>query len=166
MNRKGFTLIELLAVIMLLGIIAGVSFVAVNYGLEEARKETEKVFVKTLKDAISMYLNSDAKELKFATSKSCEVVKLLDTVNVFEGKNKNGTVITFKDIINSEYRPIMESDMVNPATEEKCNADAKIRIFRDEDYVYYYMFSGSDLGCLVNNTGTIANFPEGSECLL
>lgn len=161
MNRNGFTLIELLGVIVLLGVIASISIVTVNYGLEEAKKETEKVFVKTLRDAISMYLDSDEKNLKFASSKSCEVVKLLDTVNVYEGK-KDGMVITFNEIIGSKYQPIMESDMVNPANEKKCNVNAKIRIYRDENYVYYYKFKGSDLGCLVTNTGIISNFPEGT----
>ena len=48
---------------MLLGIIAGVSFVAVNYGLEEARRETEKVYIgvvnrkKYINESFDMLLN-------------------------------------------------------------------------------------------------------------
>ena len=98
--------------------------------LEEAKEKTENVFVKTLRDAISMYLDSGDKDLKFSSNKSCEVSKLLDTVNVYEGK-KDGMVITFNEIIGSKYQPITESDMVNPANEKKCNVDAKIRIYRD-----------------------------------
>ena len=82
-NKKGFTLIELLAVIIVLGVIAGISVVSVNYGLEQARKETENVFVKTLRDAIGMYLNSDAKNLIFNSNSECGVSKLLSETNVY-----------------------------------------------------------------------------------
>lgn len=160
MNRKGFTLIELLAVIIILGVIAGVSMVSVNYGLEQARKEIENVFVKTLRDAIGMYLNSDAKKLTFNSSSECVVSKLLAETNVYEGKKKDGSKITFGDIIASEYRPIAENEMVNPANEKKCNISAEIRVFRDDDYVYYYLFDGSDLGCLEDNNVDIHNFTE------
>ena len=163
MNREGFTLIELLGVIILLGVIASVSIVTVNYGLDEAKKETEEVFVKTLRDAVNMYMDVDAKTLMFSTSKSCVISKLIDNADVYKANE-----ITFNEIINSEYSPIVAGEMVNPANEKQCNVNAKITIYRDEDYVYYYKFNGSELGCLVTNTGMITNFPEGTGtgCLL
>lgn len=157
MNRKGFTLVELLAVIIVLGVIAGISVVSINYGLEQARKETENVYVKTLRDAISVYLNSEGKELKY-TTKACVATKLLGTSEVYESDT-----ITFRKITESDFKPLAESDFVNPANEEKkCNLDAEIRVFRDEDYVYYYLFNGSDLECLEENDDEIiSNLPDG-----
>jgi len=158
MNRNGFTLIELLAVIIVLSVIAGVTLVASNYSFGNAKEKTEDVYIKTLRDSVGIYLNSDGKSLEFNSSSVCTVSKMLENVRVYESVSE----ISFNDIINSTYRPITSGDMVNPANNEKCSIGAKIRIFRDDDYVYYYLFSGSALGCLDKNKNeVISNLPEG-----
>ena len=82
-------------------------------------------------------------------------------------------VITFDDVINSSYKPISISDFVNPANKDvvgkyNCKTSAKIKVYRDEDYVYYYSINKSELGCLNNIGGdydtVISNLPEGYSC--
>ena len=65
MNRKGFTLVELLATLVILGIIVGIVIISVSGSLGGAKEKTEEVFVDTIKDAMDVYLDSDAKELDF-----------------------------------------------------------------------------------------------------
>lgn len=158
MNRKGFTLIELIMVIVALSLIVGVVVVSVNSGTSKAKEKTEDIFIETLKDATSVYLNSDAKGLNFNSGAVCSVRKTLGDVSIYESNNN----ITFNSIINSTYKPITVNDMVNPANEKSCNSNANVRIFRDDDYVYYYLIEMNNLNCLDFNDGLIlTNLPDG-----
>jgi len=156
MNKKGFTLVELIATIALLGIVMGIAIYAASGGFSEAKNKTEDVFIKTLQDALNIYTDSDAKRLSFATSSTCSIEKRFGNVNVY----KNSTAITFNNVINSDYAPLSEAEMVNPANETKCNLNAPVSIYRDDDYVYYYRVNKSDLGCLTGE-GYITNLPSG-----
>lgn len=160
MNNKGFTLVELLAMIVILGIIMGIAFVSVNGGFKNAKDKTEDVFVDTIKDAMDMYLtSSEAKRLNFS--------KCSNTINKKHGNiNVYKAVINFNDVINSEYHPITQDDLVNPANDDaSCNnaGNIVVNIYRDDDYVYYYSIDKDSFGCL-KNTGMISNLPEGFEC--
>ena len=159
MNNKGFTLVELIATIVVLGIITSIVLVSVNGGFGEAKNETEDVFVETIKDAIDMYLDSDAKNLSFNSLCSNKLNKSHGTVNVYK------VTTNFQSVINSKYEPITQKDLVNPANEEKCkNASLiSISIYRDDDFVYYYSINKSQFGCLTQ-TDKISNLPEGFDC--
>lgn len=161
MNRRGFTLVELLAVIIILALIVGIAVVGVNAGFGEAKKKSEDVYLKTLREAIGVYLNTDGKNLTFSNSEICTVKKALNDSKIYESER----TISFKDdIIGSTYQPIMADDMINPANERSCKTDVAIRIFRDEEYVYYYSFYGRDLNCLEENADQIiSNLPAGCE---
>ena len=134
MNRKGFTLVELLATLVVLGIIVGISIIGVNASFKNVKIKTEDIFVGTLEDALDIYLDSDARKLRFSNTSVCTLYKTHGSVNVYTSTNS----LTFNNIINSSYSPLQSSDLVNPANEDvTCDSDVVVNIYRDEDYVYY-----------------------------
>lgn len=160
MNKRGFTLIELLATLAVLGIITGIVLVSSTSLFKDKKSDTEDVFVDTLKDAIKIYIDGLG-GVDLNDSPVCTIKKSIhpNEVGIYEVKDKE---ITFRNITNSKYKPLTEKDMINPANNVKCNIDdAKIHIYADSDFVYYYKFTGSDLKCLSKNTGVISNLPEG-----
>ncbi len=170
MNRKGFTLVELLATIVILGIVVGFAVVSINGIFGNTKKKTEGVFVKAIEDALNIYLDSDARGLKFSDTEVCTIAKKHGNVKVYKSSDNLSlkNIITPKSVatndtekrLNSTYSPLTESDIVNPANETvKCNLNAPVSIYRDSDYVYYYKINKSDLNCLINS-GTIDSLPS------
>ena len=145
----------------ILGIITGIALITVNGGFGEARDKTEDVFVKTIEDALNIYLDSDARKLSFGNSAVCTLNKTHGKVNLYKAANN----LTFNDVINSSYSPITLNELVNPANKDtdnyQCVATGTLNIYRDDDYVYYYKIDKSSFGCL-NGTGYITNLP--SDC--
>lgn len=165
MNKKGFTLVELLATLVILGIVVGLTVVGINVNIRKTKEKTEEVFIGTIKDAIKMYLNdprdNDKNRLSF-NDEVCTIDKTLKTGVKVYGTGSNVTIST---VINSTYSPLLESDLVNPNNEGvECYFDAPVKIYRDEDYVYYYKLKKEDLDCLTMNLdGYITNLPD--NCL-
>lgn len=153
MNKKGFTLVELLTTLVILGIVVSLTIVGMNISLNNTKKKTEEVFIGTIKDALKMYLDSDARTLEYNSSSTsvCTIDKALkDNVKIqkYVGNTTDNSK-TIKDIINSKYSPLLESDLVNPNNEnDKCKLNALVNIYRDDDYVYYYKMNKNKLGCL------------------
>lgn len=163
MNNKGFTLVELLATLVILSIVVGITVASVIGFFNNAKEGTEDVFVGTIKDAMDMYLSSDAKNLSFSTVCSNKVSKIHGEVTVYK------TVISFQKVIDSKYKPITQNDLVNPANNDVLCENASnilVHIYRDDDYVYYYSINKEDFNCL--NVGgsdlVISNLPEGYVC--
>lgn len=170
MNNKGFTLIELLATLVVFAIVVGICVGAVNFNFGKAKEKTEEVFVDTLRDAVDMYLSSEFGNLNVTSDCVYEINKRYKSdVKVFR-VTKGGASIKFSNVINSNYKPLTESEFVNPANEEYgiCNLNAVINVYRDEDYVYYYSINKTGLGCLKNTGGeyspVITNLPEVNSC--
>lgn len=163
MNKKGFTLVELLAVIVVLGIITGITVISVNSFYGKTKEKTEDVFISTITDALDMYLTYDATKLNYT---SCS-----NKLNKSNGKTVSVEYvdIDMSTIVNSSYHPLTESDLVNPANKEvDCYSNLsniKIRIYRDSDYVYYYSLnnyseSQYNFQCLIKNENNIiTNLP-------
>lgn len=200
MNNKGFTLVELLAVLVILALVVGMTLTTVNFNFGKAKEKTEEVFVDTIRDAVEMYLSTESDNLKliedilydgdgniieerFVECNNKLKKEYNDESRVFlvekRGDSDNILWINFSDIINSSYKPLTLEEFINPANEEQCKTDAEIKVYRDEDYVYYYWIKKRELGCL-NNVGTvketlddgsevkyskvITNLPEGYSC--
>lgn len=161
-KRNGFTIVELLAVLVLLGIIMGIVLVTVNGGFSNAKNKTEEVFIGTIEDALNMYLNSsEAKSLDFDTQNSvCTIDKTHKLgVKIYEADS------SFCNVINSEYHPIAASDLVNPANkDETCSNNVSIKIFRDEDYVYYYAVPKNSFNCLKDINGESGSYISNLPC--
>ena len=158
MNNKGFTLVELLATVVLLAIIVGIVLVSTNGGFKKSKEDTEKVFIDTIKDAMDMYLDSDAKNLGYKGT-NCTINKTHKIgVKLYKAND-----ITFNDVINSTYHPLTESDLVNPANDKKCKSTATISIYRDEDFVYYYKIDKTNLDCLTIISDNEENFSTNEE---
>ena len=173
MNNKGFTLVELLAVIVLLSIIAGIVITSNNVNLDKTKKNSEEIFVKTIKDSISVYLANEPEELKFSIECDNILEKKHGDIKVYKATYYKSGIsrdyLNFDDIINSIYHPIDEDDFINPANEDvSCNRDVIIDVYRDEDYIYYYSVDKNSMNCLKNIDGdysnTINNLPKGYSC--
>lgn len=191
MNNKGFTLVELLATLVILSIVIGITITTMNLNFRDTKEKTEDVFVDTIRDAIDVYLDSDAKSLTFVplikdNGDECVIRKKYGNVKVEKAE------VTFGDIMGSKYRPLSDSDLVNPANENvSCGLpeDIQVTIYRDKDYVYYYSVNKGEFAldgkasCLLNNSSkvketisssgdeikiyysdVISNLPEGYDC--
>lgn len=107
MNKKGFTLVELLAVILILGLLIGITTGIYNSYLSSSRYKTfnlnEKSFVNAVKEA---YLDCESNHPN----------------NVFCKEHKQGEddTIYLKDLVDDDYIDAIK----NPYnTDELCNLD-------------------------------------------
>lgn len=161
MNKKGFTLIELLATLVVLGIVLGISIIGINTSIKNTKKKTEEVFIGTIKDAVKIYLDSSSKPAIESNNKVCEIEKALDKDGKVTSVYEYDGEVYLEDIISSKYSPLVMEDLKNPRNEKDCSVDAKVTLYRDDDYVYYYKISKEDLNCF-EEEGIITNLP--SEC--
>lgn len=162
MNKKGFTLVELLATIVILGILFGITLVLVNGGFGNAKAKSEDVFVKTISESLDVYIDTDARKLKFSSTPLCYIDKTHGKSYVYEAVDSG---LTFNNVINSSYSPITLAELHNPANKNKdhyeCSASGQLLIYRDDDYVYYYKISKDSFDCLNQDKGGyITNLPE------
>jgi type II secretory pathway pseudopilin PulG len=158
MNRKGFTLVELLGTFVILGIVIGITIVSVSNIFDSAKNKTEDVFVGTIRDALEIYLtSSNARRLSYSEKPGCVVTKTHGNVKMYKA------TVNFDSVINSEYKPITQADLVNPSNEDvPCSnaSDIVVNVYRDADYVYYYSVDKAQFNCLIG-TGNIDNLPSG-----
>ena len=161
MNRKGFTLVELIATLVVLGIVVGITIVSIDGIFSSAKKKSEDAFVATIKDAMEMYLNdSYSKGLHYSQYENYCLDKTTELVKLYV------STIYFSNVITSEFSPITQDDLVNPALDKndpnyECNEaeTIEVNIYKDDDYVYYYGIDKSEFGCLTGE-GMITNLPE------
>ena len=77
---------------------------------------------------------------------------------------KSNANIKFINVINSSFSPLLVEDLINPKNEMRCNPNnVTVKIYRDDDYVYYYKVNRTGSGgfdCLTLD-GEITNLPSG-----
>ena len=129
-TNKGFTLIELLGVVVVIGILLGISIAAVMRFIDRARSEQLKSQEKTLTMAAKNYLQENRSLLPKAVGETTTVpIKVL----------KSNKYLT-EDIKNSKKESCMENSYVTAYKESKTK------------YVYKaYLFCGTETG-----TSTVA----------
>ena len=129
-TNKGFTLIELLGVVLVIGILLGISIAAVMRFVDRARNEQVKSQEKTLTMAAKSYLQENRSLLPKGVGETTTIpIKVLK-------RNKYLT----EDIKNSKKESCMENSYVTAYKESKTK------------YVYKaYLFCGAETG-----TATIA----------
>ena len=168
-NNKGFTLFELMAVIVVLGLVLTIVVRSVIVSMDDAKKETEKVFVSKIEDAIEQYIDLNKRKFKIEESFGTKIIekeissdgKSKECVKVYKMKSDSDSDFTFNDIITDATGFIKESDLVNPAKEDDlCNKNTSIEIYRDEDFVYYFK---TNLNCIVDANNQINTLPELKE---
>ena len=102
MNNKGFTLIELLATFVVLSLVLGFTFVSVSGVYKNAKKKTEEVFVSTIKDAMDVYLASDARKLNDFEDTGCFMDKSYGNKKIYKKVVNFGDVIENGTLVQSE----------------------------------------------------------------
>ena len=159
-DKRGFTIIELLAVIIVLGIIVGIVILMMNGSSDKSKKKAEEVFTETLKDAVSIYLDSERSKLSSGTWKSA------CNVNGHDFDKLDGNK-SFDDVIRSSYAPISESDIINPINKDNiCNiSDDNISIYKDDMQNQYYFFTLNCLEYSCYGTNLPQEFLNDSNCI-
>lgn len=151
MDKKGFTLVELLAVLVVLSLVVGISATSISSVMKKSKEKSTETFIETIKDAMDIYLSGNEK-------REFNYIKCSNNPEYYEATGS----ITFNNVINSTYKPINKNALINPANDEKCDSNAKVKIYRNENYSYFYKISGSDLKCGI--TSNISSLPEGFTC--
>ena len=154
LNNKGFTLIEVISVVVILGIIAVITFPIIGDYFSASEEKSEEIFVKETSRIIDAYISLEGRKLNFNNGlytkvNKCEFEDDPDTcklVSVY----RSLTPVSFQNIIDSEL--LNKNDLINPKGKKKCDVNTNIEIYRDEDYVYCYR---TNLDCVVTeNTST------------
>ncbi len=154
MNKKGFTLVELLATLVILGLVMAITFASISGIIKSGKEKSEVAFIKTLEDAINVYIDIDGRKKDY-NSEVCKINKThKQGVSI-----KKANDITFSDIINTTYKPIVESDMINPANKTQCLTSTNISLYKDDDSVFYYAFDSNNLNCLDTYNENVTTLP-------
>lgn len=165
MNNKGFTLVEMLAVVVVLAIVMGIATNSVISYIDTSKKKSEKIFVDKIDNAIEGYIDL----YKGSIVSSTESL-LIENVTFQKCRGNSSNSNCKPSIVNEvgtfEFKKVLEagfldsSSLINPKNKKKCNFDNnKVRVFRDSEFVYYYYFDTSSLGCDIENK-VITNIPS------
>ena len=170
MNNKGFTLVEMLATIVILGLIMGIASYGVISAINTSKKKSEGVFVERFSTVIDEYLTLSGYKLnKFGSEidfKKCYVTNCYDDISgtYIDGRYDDATISELISINVSNLKTeglLSDEDAINPANKKKCfnGIDPLIRVFKDNDSVYYYYvdLSGSNTTCEISSDNSIIN---------
>lgn len=163
MNNKGFTLVEMLAVVVVLAIVMGIATNSVISYIDTSKKKSEKIFVDKIDNAIEGYIDLYKGNIVSSTEPLLIKNVTFQKCRVNSSNCKDSSV---NEVGTFEFRKVLEegfldsSSLINPKNKKKCNFDNnKVRVFRDSEFVYYYYFDTSSLGCDIENK-VITNIPS------
>lgn len=169
MNNKGVTLIELLATVVILSLVMGIAGVGVTNAINNSKLKSEKIFVDKLSNFIDEYItltnpNTNVNSTTY-TFQKCEdtAETVCQTKTAREVKDADGSNITLQDLLNKGL--FDKTKITNPRNKKDClnGKNPQVRVFKDDDYVYYYYvkLSGSATSCdITTENGLIDTVPE------
>lgn len=173
MDNKGFTLVEMLAVAVVLTIVMGIGYYGVTGIINNSKSKGEAIFVEKLSDAIDEYISLNGDSLAQSdvdTSykfKKCYMSNCYNEDNdsydedsYYEVKAVLLDEVSISELLDEEL--LNEEDIVNPSNKLNCLNDGKnplIKIYKDDDYVYYYYvdLSGDNTSCEISTENGIIN---------
>ena len=134
MNKKGFTLIELLSVIVLLGLIAGITTTGVIRGQKKAKEKTLATKVKNIEKAAIVYGQNHRENFVSSNSGYCENI---DNCKYYDGVITVSTLLDEDDgngpYINADDE---ENNIKNPIDDTKNMNNCKIQIYQKYGKIY------------------------------
>ena len=168
MGRKGFTLVELIATVAIVSLVLGIAGYSVIGIINNSNNRSEEVFVEKIDNAIFEYVGLYGGKLKkgnvsYEFNKclllSCDAEDKYEKVKVYELFNSNSQMVKLSVLLDENF---FDNDkLVNPVNKENCLVDKNpdIRIFRDDDYVYYYYVDlrGNNTNCGISDENGIIN---------
>ena len=171
MNNKGFTLIELLATIVIISIVTSRATIGVISAINTSKKNSEKIFTDKLATAIESYLslngstiNKTNQEYQF---KKCRKIDIDGNCIYKPGESQKQVKayelesIHLLTITEDSTTTITKDKVVNPANKKNCleNQNPSIKLYKDEDYVYYYYLDlrGDNTSCNISDDNAIIN---------
>lgn len=169
MNNKGFTLVEILAAIVILGLVMGIGVSGVTSFINNSKKKSEEIFVGKFKSAVIEYLDLYGMRMSVSEEDKYKFNKCIknNCYNETTGEYVPDTfyevsVDVLSDLSVSELidkKILAKSSIVNPRNKKECFSSTypNIRVFRDNDYVYYFYvdLSGSNTNCEISNENAI-----------
>jgi len=181
MDRKGFTLVELIATVFILSLVLGIASYGIIGTINNSKKKSEEIFVDKIAVAIDEYISlygstfvriSEDENSGYLITKcsnsSCSLENKKE-VKVYELYNSNFGYEGFKISTLVNENLFSDNKLVNPVNKLNClddNKDPVIRLFKDEDYVYYYYvdLSGVNTSCEISSdNGVISTLPDELE---
>lgn len=165
MNNKGFTLVEMLAVVVILAVVGGIATTSVINTINTSKKSSEKVFVGKLSNLIDDYLdlNKPTKQVgstpyKFQKcgNSECTSKREVEAIQL----QKNSGKIYLKDLVDKGI--ITKDKLINPKNKKECLSGngPEIKVYRDNDYVYYYYVNLSGNCDISSENGIINTLPD------
>ena len=164
MNNKGFTLVEMLAVVVILAIISGIAVNGVLSYINTSKKKSEEIFVQNLETYIDNYLDLYNGELNTTnttyTFEKCKRVN--QSGECYDVKAYQLDSFSILNITEADVKLVDKNDLINPANKKQCftSANPSIKVYKDEDFVYYYYLDlKGNNNCDITENTIITNLP-------
>lgn len=158
MNKKGFTLIELLSVIVLLGLIAGITTTGVIRGQKKAKEKTLASKVKNIEKAAIVYGQNHREDFVDVKANDGESKSLcFDGTSLLPNCKYYKNVITVSTLLSDDggNGPYINADdgsnISNPTDNSKNMNDCKIQIYQKYGKIYAVYLNKNDE---INNNKT------------
>lgn len=132
MNKKGFTFVELLAVIVLIGLVIGISVPIIRYADKKFHQKAYNTKIELIKHAAENY-GDDFKEIILDESNS---VTYSDPTT---SQTYKAVTVRVRDLLNNGYiskdNDIKKDDVLDPRTKESM-LDIQITIYVKNNRAY------------------------------
>lgn len=167
LNRKGFTLIELLGVIVILSIIGGIATYGVISAINTSKLKSEEIFIDKLSNLIDNYikLNKPNNKSDSYTFIKCKNNDCSESYELTANKmlKSDGNSIYLSDLVTEGM--ITYKDLINPKNRKQCfdniTYNPEIKIYKDNEYVYYYYVDLSNNKCdIITENSSINTLPD------